>query len=84
MNLFTQTAEPILLDQRRYEYPVMPDVRRPQATEVFSIDEVLSINPQSNEVLHFEPFYSFRHGTQRDKKADVLAGAPAAVGQGER
>ena len=68
VNLFMQTAEPILLDQRKYEYPVVPDVRRPQATEIFSIDEVLSINPQSNEVQRFEPFYSFRHGTQRDKK----------------
>jgi len=68
VNLFMQTAEPILLDQRKYEYPVVPDVRRPQATEVFSIDEVLSINPQTNEVQRFEPFYSFRHGTQRDKK----------------
>ncbi len=68
VNLFQQTAEPILLDQRRYEYSVIPDVRRPQATEVFSIDEVLSLNPQSNEVLRFEPFYSFRHATQKDKK----------------
>jgi type VI secretion system protein ImpG len=68
VNLFGQTAEPILLDQRRYEYPVVPDVRRPQATEIFSIDEVLSINPQTNEVLHFEPFYSFRPATQKDKK----------------
>jgi type VI secretion system protein ImpG len=68
VNLFMQTAEPILLDQRRYEYSVVPDVRRPQATEVFSIDEVVSINPQSNEVQRFEPFYSFRHATQKDKK----------------
>lgn len=68
VNLFMQTAEPILLDQRKYEYSVVPDVRRPQATEIFSIDEVLSINPQTNEVQRFEPFYSFRHGTQRDKK----------------
>ncbi len=29
VNLFAQTAEPILLTQRRYEYPVIPDVRRP-------------------------------------------------------
>ncbi len=68
VNLFKQTAEPILLDQRRYEYSVVPDVRRPQATEVFSVDEVVSINPQTNEVQRFEPFYSFRHATQRDKK----------------
>jgi type VI secretion system protein ImpG len=68
VNLFGQTAEPILLDQRRYEYSVVPDVRRPLATEIFSIDEVVSINPQTNEVQRFEPFYSFRHATQRDKK----------------
>ena len=30
--------------------------------------EVLSVNPQSNEVMHFDPFYSFRHATLRDKK----------------
>jgi type VI secretion system protein ImpG len=68
VNLFAQTAEPILLEQRRYEYPVIPDIRRPMATEVFSVDEVLSINPQSNEVLNFEPFYSYRHATLREKK----------------
>jgi type VI secretion system protein ImpG len=68
VNLFPQTAEPILLDQRKYEYPVIPDVRRPLATEVFSVDEVVSIHPQSNDVLRFEPFYSYRHATLRDKK----------------
>ncbi|HEX5432221.1 MAG TPA: type VI secretion system baseplate subunit TssF [Bryobacteraceae bacterium] len=68
VNLFAQTAEPILLDQKRYEYPVIPDVRRPHATEVFSVDEVVSIHPQSNEVLRFEPFYSYRHATLRGKK----------------
>jgi type VI secretion system protein ImpG len=68
VNLFAQTAEPILMDQRKYEYPVIPDVRRTQATEVFSIDEVLSVNPQSHDILHFEPFYSYRHATLRDKK----------------
>jgi len=68
VNLFAQTAEPILLDQRKYEYPVIPDVRRTQATEVFSIDEVVSVNPQSHDILHFEPFYSYRHATLRDKK----------------
>jgi type VI secretion system protein ImpG len=66
VNLFHQTAEPILLSQRRYEYPVIPDVRRPHATEVFSLDEVASVNPQSGEVVRFEPFYSYRHATLRD------------------
>lgn len=68
VNLFPQTAEPILLDQRKYEYPVIPDVRRPNAVEIFSVDEVVSVNPQSREVLQYEPFYSYRHATLRDKK----------------
>jgi type VI secretion system protein ImpG len=68
VNLFPQTAEPILLDQLRHEYPVVPDLRRRHGLEIFSVDEVLSTSPQSQEVTYFEPFYSFRHATQRDKK----------------
>jgi type VI secretion system protein ImpG len=68
VNLFAQTAEPILLEQRKYEYPVIPDIRRPQATEVFSIDEVVTVNPQSNAVVRYEPFYSFRHAASRDRQ----------------
>jgi type VI secretion system protein ImpG len=68
VNLFAQTAEPILLDQRKYEYPIVPDIRRVNATEVFSVDEVVSIDPQNRETMAFEPFYSYRHATIRDKK----------------
>jgi type VI secretion system protein ImpG len=68
VNLFSLTAEPILLEQRKFEYAIVPDVRRPMGTEVFSIDEVVSINPQTSDVLRFEPFYSYRHATMRDKR----------------
>jgi type VI secretion system protein ImpG len=68
VNLFSQTAEPILLDQRKYEYQIVPDVRRAAATEIFSVDEVVSIDPQNRETMVFEPFYSYRHATIRDKK----------------
>ena len=67
VNLFTQTAEPILLEHTAYEYQVVPDVTRRRATEVFEITEVRSANPQSGEVLRFEPFYSYRHGVNRAK-----------------
>ncbi len=63
VNLFEQTAEPILLTQRRFEYPIVPDVRRPNATEIYSVDEVISVRPDTQELVHFEPFYSYRHGT---------------------
>jgi len=67
VNLFPQTAEPILLSHRSYEYPIVPDVSRRTAMEVFEVSEVVSANPQAQEVIHFEPFYSFRHGSTRHK-----------------
>ena len=67
VNLFPQTAEPILLSHRKYEYPVVPDVSRRSALEIFEVTEVVSANPQASEVVKFEPFYSFRHGQTRAK-----------------
>jgi type VI secretion system protein ImpG len=61
VNLFGQVAEPIQLSQRRYEYPLTPDVRRPYATEVYSVDEVSCINTATQQTATFEPFYSLRH-----------------------
>jgi type VI secretion system protein ImpG len=69
VNLFTQTAEPIQLNQRRYEYPIVPDVRRPYSTEVFSVDEVGCINTATQQTATFEPFYSLRHSTRSRKQA---------------
>lgn len=67
-NLFPQTAEPILLNQRKFEYQIVPDNRRQNETEVFSVDEVVSIDTHTRETMTFEPFYSYRHTTSRDKK----------------
>ena len=63
VNLFPQTTEPILLDQRKYEYQIRPDIRRPAATEVFSIDEVSSIDSDTREIVTYRPFYSYRQET---------------------
>ncbi len=68
VNLFPQTAEPILVDQRNYEYSVIPDVRRVNALEIFSVDEVVTITPTTNELIKYEPFYSYRHSTVRERK----------------
>ena len=67
INLFPQTAEPILLSHRKYEYPVIPDVSRRNAMEVFEINEVVSASSQSSDVIRYEPFFSFRHGQSRAK-----------------
>jgi type VI secretion system protein ImpG len=69
-NLFTQVAEPIQLSQRKYEYAIAPDVRRPYATEIYSVDEVNCINTATQQTTTFEPFYSLRHSTSgNDQKS---------------
>jgi type VI secretion system protein ImpG len=68
VNLFAQVAEPIQLSQRRYEYPLTPDVRRPYATEVYSVDEVSCINTATQQTATFEPFYSLRHSSLSAKQ----------------
>ena len=68
VNLFPVSAEPILMEQIRFEYPVIPDARRRHAMEVFSIDNVRTSSPDRREVTQYEPFYSSQHGrTNRDQ-----------------
>jgi type VI secretion system protein ImpG len=61
INLFAQVSEPLLLTQRRHEYMLVPDAHRRVTTEVFSIDDVVAVTPESGAVQHFEPLYSHRH-----------------------
>jgi type VI secretion system protein ImpG len=60
VNLFRQRAEPIRLTQTQVEYRVVPDVRRPQALEIYSIDDVTATSP-NGETQTYLPFYSVRH-----------------------
>ncbi len=56
INLFSKIAEPIRITREKTEYRVIPDIRRMEATEIFSIDSVAS----SQE---YKPFYSMQfHG----------------------
>lgn len=68
VNLFSQTAEPVRLSHTQSEYQVHPDIRRQSATEVYSIDSVTSVSPGSDEVVEFEPFYSFKHAVERERQ----------------
>ena len=69
VNLFAQVAEPIQLNQRKSEYPLIPDVRRPYSMEVFSVDEVSAINSSSQKISTYEPFYSLRHSARKDDRS---------------
>jgi len=63
INLFSHTAEPILLSQRRHEHRLVPDARRRLTTETYAVEAVTAVSPGSRAPLHFEPFYGIRHGS---------------------
>jgi type VI secretion system protein ImpG len=54
-------AEPIALNHARAEYRLVPDVHRPLATEVYSIDAVTGTSGYLDEEVSYEPFFSVRH-----------------------
>jgi type VI secretion system protein ImpG len=68
INLFPVVAEPILLEQKKYEYRVVPDARREQFLDIYSIDEVTGIAADQPEPVLFRPFYSHRHADTRDPR----------------
>ena len=45
VNLFEQVAEPILMEQKRFEYRIVPDARREEALDIFAVDLQAWINP---------------------------------------
>jgi type VI secretion system protein ImpG len=69
VNLFEQIAEPVLIEQKRYEYRIVPDARREQALDIFSVDRVTGVMGASGEIIEYEPFYSYRHSRGKGQEA---------------
>lgn len=66
INLFPKLAEPLRLDQRRTEYPLVPDHRQ-RELELHSIVSV-SASTQQEERMHVvEPIFSWRHREEWDE-----------------
>lgn len=66
VNLFSHTAEPIRLTHLHSEYRVIPEVSRPRAMEVYSVDSVTSTRPELERPIVYEPFYSLKHTSARE------------------
>ena len=68
VNLFNKIAEPIRVEQRRTEYRVVPDIRRQDATEVFTVDRVTASSSSTpGREYEYRPFYSMRHHLAREE-----------------
>jgi type VI secretion system protein ImpG len=61
INLFPKTTEPIRLDHRSLEYPLIPDKRRERTTEIHTILSVSASSQHSDTMQRLEPFYSYNH-----------------------
>lgn len=62
VNLFKRVAEPIRVEHRKTEYHVIPNIRRQDATEIYSVDRIIASSASSpDEETEFRPFYSLRH-----------------------
>ncbi len=82
INLFRQTAEPILLGQVRHEYAIVPDNRHTAMMEIFSIEEVIAANPKLRQSIVLEPVHCLSPSTARPQGAELLDGysPPERVG----
>jgi len=62
VNLFERLAEPLRVDQRRAEYRLVADVRRQEATEIYSVNRVAATAADSpGALIDYSPFYSLGH-----------------------
>lgn len=61
INLFEKTTEPIRLDHKSFEYPLIPDKRRESTTEIHSILSVSAYPDPNKGAETLEPFYSYNH-----------------------
>jgi type VI secretion system protein ImpG len=60
VNLFEHKCDPIKLDHTQQEYQIIPDVRRPQGFEIYSLNRVMAVNT-AGESREFLPFYGLNH-----------------------
>ncbi|MBL8837452.1 MAG: type VI secretion system baseplate subunit TssF [Alphaproteobacteria bacterium] len=67
INLFAQRAEPIRLGGTAYEYRVVPDARRPDALEVYSIQAVTASGLDGTE-QPFAPFFGLDHAARDQRR----------------
>ncbi|WHI50977.1 type VI secretion system baseplate subunit TssF [Microbulbifer sp. MLAF003] len=60
INLFSQSADPIPLSHTQYNYHIVPDARRSDGLEIYSIDEVAATDGDG-ETTNYRPFYGIKH-----------------------
>jgi type VI secretion system protein ImpG len=63
VNLFERTTDPIRVSHARTEYQVIPDARRQDAYEVYTVNQVVLTSPYVPGPITVQPFYSMRYAS---------------------
>jgi type VI secretion system protein ImpG len=71
VNLFSHEADPIRVNQERFEYPIRPTGANPDRFEIYGIDRVTGYLPGTAEEMIYQPFFSFRHSSE-ETKSDLI------------
>ncbi|MCX2800273.1 type VI secretion system baseplate subunit TssF [Microbulbifer thermotolerans] len=82
VNLFPQTADPIPLTHAQYNYHVVPDARRSDGLEIYSIDSVTATDG-SGKSTSYRPFYGIQHSQHHARQTAFWFSRRREVIEGE-
>ena len=68
VNLFTHSADPLVVDHTRTEYRIRPACDRIEHYEIFSVDRISGIELGSGRRIDYSPFYAFTHAQKDQEK----------------
>lgn len=68
INLFEKQAEPISHTHHVYQYPIIPDARRPRGLEVYKIKSIKGID-ESGKRHNYLPFFGMTHSSDEENIA---------------
>jgi type VI secretion system protein ImpG len=61
VNLFQKSSEPLKLDHTAIKYKLTPDIRRESTTEIHSIQKVVVIDDNDDNIESIEPYFASKH-----------------------
>lgn len=67
VNLFPKVTEPLRLDYKQVEYCLVPDYRRYNSTEIYTIEKMVAIDPDQNDEIYIPEFFSCDHDVDQLK-----------------
>ncbi|WP_288129081.1 type VI secretion system baseplate subunit TssF [Microbulbifer sp.] len=82
VNLFPQTADPIPLTHTEYTYEIVPDARRSEGLEVYSVDEVFATD-STGKKTRYRPFYGIQHSQHQAQQSAFWFSRRRSIVEGE-